>query len=344
MIQNKLGEGAWAYTWAIALFLILVVQITAGCDTRGTAARPESVKKISADAITFGDKFYDVVAPDKDHLWAVGYFGAIVHSSDGGKTFVRQDGGTFAAMTGVSFINDKQGWAVGDQGTILHTKDGGLTWEKQKSPLADQKLLKVQFLNDKEGFAIGTFGLILSTNDGGATWERLPYKEDVILNDLFFFNSQEGYVAGEFETILHTANGGKTWEKQRGDQLGKLFGIAFKDPRTGIAVGTAGKIVSTSDGRNWTEMKSGIEDTLLKAQFVGSRILAIGLRGVVLVSENGRTWSPVAIPGHYSWLSGVSSVQGVSYLVGNEGKILASNDVGKTWTRLGFSGPQTVKR
>jgi photosystem II stability/assembly factor-like uncharacterized protein len=286
-------------------------------------------------AVTFGDKFYDITAPNKSNIWVVGYFGSITHSSDEGKTFVRQDAKTSNALTGVSFINPKEGWIVGDQGTILHTSDGGTTWDKQKSPVTDQKLLKVQFLNDKEGFAVGTFGTIVGTKDGGNTWEKLPYKEDIILNDLFFFNPREGYVVGEFETILHTTDGGKSWTKQRGDQLGKLFGIAFKDPRNGIAVGTAGKILTTSDGRNWKELKGPTDDTLLKAIYTGDKIVAVGLRGAV-VAGDGRTWHSVLIPGHYSWLCAIAQAGGAIYTAGSEGKILISNDSGKKWTPIGL--------
>lgn len=315
-----------------------IVLLSGGCGNSGSTKIANSASQPTViPPITFVDKFYDVAASDKDHIWAVGYYGAIAHSSDGGKTFVRQKSNTTDALTGVCFISSTQGWIVGDRGTILHTKDGGLKWEPQKSPVTDQKLLKVQFLNDKEGFAVGTFGVVLATKDGGETWEKLPFKEDVILNDLFFFNPREGYIAGEFETILHTTDGGRTFQKQREGQLGKLFGIAFKNPQCGLAVGTAGKILATSDGRNWNEVKSKTEDTLLKVAFVGSKIFAIGLRGAVLTSNTGQSWSVFPIPGHYSWLSGIAFVEDTGYLVGAEGKILTTSDSGKTWTRIGLT-------
>ncbi len=305
------------------------------CSRSGKEGVQGEARGGSIPPVTFGDKFYDIAAPDRDHIWIVGYFGANPNSPDGGKTFVRQKADTSCALTGVSFINSGEGWIVGDQGTILHTKDGGAIWEKQKSPVTDQKLLKVQFLNDKEGFAVGTFGTILSTRDGGATWEKLPYKEDVIFNDLFFFSPNEGYIAGEFETILHTRDGGKTWEKQHGDQLGKIFGIAFKDPRNGIAVGTAGKILTTSNGGSWKEVKGPTDDTLLKVMYIGGNIVAVGLRGAVIVGDGG-TWSSVSIPGHYSWLCAIAKADGAIYAAGSEGKILTSNDSGKKWMPIGL--------
>ena len=324
--------------WVLSVLFVCLALVLTGCGNKQKTTQIGPNAAMGPPPMTFGDKFYDVAASDKDHVWAVGYFGAITHSSDGGKTFTRQQAGTMNALTGVFFINSKEGWIVGDLGTILHTNDGGLKWEPQKSPVTDQKLLKVQFLSEKEGFAIGTFGVVLATKDGGITWNRLPFKDDITLNDLFFFNPREGYIAGEFETILHTMDGGATFQKQHGDQLGQLFGIAFKDKK-GIAVGTAGKVLITSDGGSWKEVKSVTDDTLLKVKFIDSKAIAIGLRGAVITSDNGQDWSPEVIPGHYSWLSGVAFIENVGYLVGGEGKILATNDSGKTWTRLGFAPP-----
>lgn len=319
--------------WIILVGLVCAICTLAACSRPGGEGVQGNAHRGPIPPVTFGDKFYDVAVPDKDHIWIVGYFGAITHSSDGGKTFVRQQANTANALTGVSFINTKEGWIVGEQGTILHTKDGGTNWDKQNSPVTDQKLLRVHFLNDKEGFAVGTFGTILSTRDGGNRWEKLSYKDDVILNDLYFFNASQGYVVGEFETILHTTDGGRTWTKQRGGQLGKLFGIAFKDPRNGIAVGTAGRILTTSDGTSWKEVKGPTEDTLFKAIYTGNSIVAVGLRGAVVTCE-GTTCSTVSIPGHYSWLRAIAQAGGAVYTAGNEGKIMLSIDSGKKWTPI----------
>ena len=40
-----------------------------------------------ASLITNRDNFYGVHAGDKGHVWIVGYWGKIIHSPDGGKTW-----------------------------------------------------------------------------------------------------------------------------------------------------------------------------------------------------------------------------------------------------------------
>ncbi|MBI5584800.1 MAG: hypothetical protein HY892_13385, partial [Deltaproteobacteria bacterium] len=174
MFKKRWGAGGRSRGRSSILAVLLVLAVgMAGCGkTPKTNGGPAPVKAIGPPPLTFGDKFYDVAAPDHEHIWVVGYFGAITHSRDGGRTWARQQAGTVQALTGVSFANNREGWIVGDQGTILHTRDGGAHWEKQKSPVVDQKLLKVQFLDEKNGFAVGTYGVILRTADGGSTWEK----------------------------------------------------------------------------------------------------------------------------------------------------------------------------
>src|SRR5262249_3840074 len=64
--------------------------------------------------------------------WAVGKNGTILHTSDGGITWVPQNSSTSNELEGVSFPDPNNGWAVGEHGTIVHTGDGGLTWARQQ--------------------------------------------------------------------------------------------------------------------------------------------------------------------------------------------------------------------
>lgn len=333
----------WGW-WIIAILLCFSLLKT-GCDRSNKAlSQSSTAAQRGVTTITFGDNFYDVSATNKGNVWVVGYYGAILHSNDGGKHWARQNSGGTSSLLGIYFLNDRMGWAVGELGTILHTKDGGATWEKQQSPVLDQRLLKVQFISEQKGWAVGSYGVILHTLDGGAHWERLPYKEDVTLNDLCFLNASEGWVAGEFETILHTTDGGKTWRKQRRSKVGNFFGIGFRDALHGVAVGISGKIVFTKDGgKSWMEVKSPTEDTLLKVQFYGQQramAIASGLRGALIWTEDGgENWRLITIPEHYTWLSGVAFTKdGVGYLVGDGGRIFVSSDNGNTWILIGGQG------
>jgi len=289
------------------------------------------------------ENLYDVCTVGEQHVWVVGYFVAVFHSQDAGKSWLRKDAGTTNSFLGVSFANEEEGWIVGENGTILHTKDSGESWERQENPVPEERLLKVQFISERQGWAVGTFGLILHTMDGGLRWQRQPFEEDVVLNDLYFLDASEGWAAGEYETILHTVDGGETWEKQHGEDLdygfgeepGRFFGISFENDRHGIAVGTQGLLVTADDGgETWIKRKP-LDDTLLKVRFFGDgQAIVVGLRGCITRTENyGHNWSTFCLLHHHTWLCGVAFTGNGSggYLVGDLGKILVTRDRGRTW-------------
>jgi photosystem II stability/assembly factor-like uncharacterized protein len=323
------------------LFALCLVFLLSGCGRSESNA--SKTPKAKLQSVRYSDRYFDISTIGSDHVWVVGYSGTIIHSQDGGKSWSRQEPGTQEALLGVYFVNDHEGWVVGDLGTILHTQDGGAKWVKQicPGPESKEKLLKAFFVNEREGWVTGTYGVILHTIDGGNGWERLPFREDLTLNDLFFVNASEGWAAGEFETILHTTDGGKIWEKQRGEKDASLFGITFRDPLHGIAIGTQGRVLITEDGgKNWGEIKSpALTDTLLKVQFQGqgsSKAIAIGLRGLVVQTEDdGRNWSIVPLSDHYTWLSGLKRAEGGTwFLVGDLGTIFMGTGDGKNWERF----------
>jgi photosystem II stability/assembly factor-like uncharacterized protein len=66
----------------------------------------------------------DTSFPDPEHGWAVGITGIIIHTSDGGKTWVRQESGTENHLFAVYFPDCKNGWAAGYLETIIHTSGG----------------------------------------------------------------------------------------------------------------------------------------------------------------------------------------------------------------------------
>lgn len=61
-------------------------------------------------------------------LCAVGTWGNIATSSDGGFTWTLQPAVTPQTLRGVWFVSGTTGWAVGDGATVLRTTDAGATW------------------------------------------------------------------------------------------------------------------------------------------------------------------------------------------------------------------------
>ena len=142
--------------------------------------------------------------------WAVGGFGTILHTLNGGRKWEEIKAHSDKHLWGVYFADSKHGWIVGEEGEILHTQDGGKNWVSQHSDV-EQPLFAVHFANLTNGWIVGTNGLILITIDGGQTWERQNNPMKQSLRDVAFSNEKIGWAVGEEGLILHTTDGGINW-------------------------------------------------------------------------------------------------------------------------------------
>ena len=115
---------------------------------------------------------YGVAAVDDNNVFAVGAAGTIVHSSDGGETWVEAEkpGDVFEELRDASFTPDMQhGWVVGYAGAIL-SWDGAKFVSQTNASTAD--LYGVHAVSGTEAWAVGAGGTLLHTMDGGVTWLR----------------------------------------------------------------------------------------------------------------------------------------------------------------------------
>jgi photosystem II stability/assembly factor-like uncharacterized protein len=294
------------------------------------------------------EDLFSVTFPNEKDGWVCGRLGAILHSSDGGKTWVRQNSGVNFTLTSIHFVDIQNGWAVGDEGTIIHTSDGGKTWEKQKSPVPFYHM-KVYFASPLKGWVVSEKTHILSTDDGGKTWGIQFKDEDYILKGISFYDSLHGWAVGEYGHIYHTKNGGAEWKKQAGKfEISKengdieagafLFDVVAIDPQTAWAVGIDGYVTKTTDGgKTWKDVVTGARKTQLF--FVRSDkkdTILIGGKGVFLSSsDKGKTWQTPEFkpPITYGWIYEVASRGSSGFVaVGRNGDIYLNTS--NSWDRV----------
>jgi photosystem II stability/assembly factor-like uncharacterized protein len=159
----------------------------------------------------------DVVFSDAQHGWAFGGMGQIVHTTDGGSSWVRQE----------------------------------LTCDW---PLCSNPLYAAAFINNQEGWLAGR-GLFRTT-DGGALWTEqdieIEETDTVELQDIQFVDSLHGWLTGDYGVILYTANGGDSWTQVDNDaSFSALRGLSFVSPEEGWFVGDGGVILTTSQIPYW---------------------------------------------------------------------------------------------
>ncbi|RKY97040.1 MAG: hypothetical protein DRQ13_05230, partial [Ignavibacteriae bacterium] len=108
--------------------------------------------------------------------WAAGEDGTIIHTSNGGDSWIVQNSTVQTFIVDIFFISENLGWA----------------------------------LTFRNVFPFGT--ITLKTTNGGDTWVAEDYPdENAFMNTIFFFDSLNGWIGGTY--IAGTTNGGVTWIK-----------------------------------------------------------------------------------------------------------------------------------
>ncbi len=313
---------------------------------------------MAAGAAEVRDNLYGVTTLSPTEAWSVGNFGAIHHTTDGGKNWQAANSGTKLPLFGVSFADGQRGWVVGKSGLILHTADGGTTWKSQESPIPpDKHLFKVKATDANTAWTVGDWGAIAMTRDGGQTWqdrslgtitvreEEAPGRttnvitDDVILYDVSFPDRTHGFICGEFGTVLATTDAGETWTRRVTPTEKTLFGLYFSTPSEGWAVGIDGLVMHTADGGKTWDVQHGdpvaapvdeisfVESMknpgMYAVQVAGQYGVIVGDVGMLLVSaDGGKSWARRELPDkdRLVWLRDVSLVPGTSgFLVGGSG-------------------------
>jgi len=284
--------------------------------------------------------------------WTCGRWGLVLHTEDGGKTWIKQASGTDYTLLSICFISPEKGWAVGDGGTIIHTEDGGQTWVKQPCPV-DYYLMGACFLDDQNGWIATEWTNILHTEDGGKTWEVQFSEADYILKSVSFCDPLNGWAAGEYGYIYHTSDGGKTWEHQAGffglsdkvfELVGEnsLFSVFAIDPMTAWAVGIDGYVTMTDDGgKTWQKIEGNFPATQLFgiSSDKHGNISIVGNRSLLFSSDAGKSFVVPEIEPSiiYGWLYGCCPRGSNGFVaVGKEGWIYLSDNKGSSWQRCKY--------
>jgi photosystem II stability/assembly factor-like uncharacterized protein len=277
--------------------------------------------------------------------WLVGSSGLILHTDDGGGSWVVQASGTEDELVDVFFYDDTFGWIVGANGTVLRSTDGGLTWRLQPPP-TELHLTGVHFADSAEGWACGTGGVILHTTDGGANWETQPSGMTDTLFEIQFLDNLRGYAVGWHGEVRSTDDGGVTWTRRRTPfsdpqtpaEVVELTGLSFVSADEGWVVGNNYDVIlHTEDGGGtWDVQRYDVAD----GEYLGAVQFTDDLRGVAVggddgavlrTTDGGATWRSVDTPAEFP-------LTGVSFASANEGWACGygscvdyTSDGGATW-------------
>ena len=195
--------------------------------------------------------------------YAVGDFGMVMRSEDGGDTWTGITTGTTASLALIDVIAPDTIVVAGDC-VARRSDDAGrsfvaLPWAPP-GPACRTRLTSVAFPSSAVGYLLLADGTVLRTRDGGATWVRrtaIPGTRatsvgSIHATDIQFPTTDMGVVATEAGTLYRTTDGGISWSAVATAPQ-HLDSISFPDPLTGYAVGGVSVLKTTDGGVTWTQ-------------------------------------------------------------------------------------------
>ena len=302
-----------------------------------------------ADVVPVSVTLTAVTFPSDLMGWAVGHDGVVLHTQDGGKTWIKQlDGWKINEMLigqlkqmiqakkdqpkekeGRTAEGQAENEAAESEAGDEADGDAPAETEEDEDPLAQEIEDLEYFLTDVE----------------------LAVKEGPIcpMMDVWFKNDQECIIIGAFGMILGTADGGKTWNPML-DRIKNFDGLhLYAITRSGddlFIAGESGMLFRSEDfGKTWKLLESPYDGTYfgLIGNPEGGFISAFGLRGNIYCSvDRGETWYSADTGAKASISGGTFLSDGSFCIVAVDGTILVSPDLGKTFKILSKRFPGAV--
>jgi len=142
---------------------------------------------------------------DNLYGWVVGDSGTILHTTDGGNSWIQQDSPVENDIIYVFFLNQNLGWA------------------------------------SAYNFTIPPYGtILLKTTNGGAEWtSTLYHQENIFITCIHYFDSLTGWMGGKPHALVKTTDGGINWTQAAIDTSTLAFfpvlNLAFLNQEVGFA-------------------------------------------------------------------------------------------------------------
>ena len=217
--------------------------------------------------------------------WATGQDGIVLHTADGGVTWIKQLDGRSAAALMLAYYRKRDQSdpkvAAGLEEARRFVNDG-----------PGRPFLSVWFDNERTGFIIGSFNIIFKTDDGGSSWtpwfDHTENEQDALNLHAVRRIGNALYVVGEQGLVMRLDETSQQFVKVPVPYKGSFFGI-FGTPENLILYGLRGNAWRSADGgQTWTKVGIPGEASLLGgARLADGRLALFSQDGRVLISTDG---------------------------------------------------------
>lgn len=187
--------------------------------------------------------------------WAVGHYGTILHTGDGGETWTLQMDGIKAAQLALEAAETRL--AAEPDSSTAERELIAAKWLVQDGP--DKPFLNLYFFDDRHGIAIGAYNLIFETADGGETWHPILDRLDNPGGMHLYGIAGVGdtiYIAGEQGVVFRSDDKGRSFSTVETPYSGSYFSVVALQRNEIILAGLRGNAFYSSDsGETWEKVE-----------------------------------------------------------------------------------------
>ncbi len=185
--------------------------------------------------------------------------------------------------------------------------------------------------SQKIGFAVGDHGTMMKTENGGTEWTILDSLTNSHLKGCHFLNENLGYTVGDSGMIIRYDGG--TLQRESSGTHYNLFSVAMASENNIFAIGYQGLVLKSSGDGTWSEINSGVKNTLYAIQFISAdKGFIVGDTGTILrTNDAGATWNKIDVSFESAFNDLYFIDANTGFIVGNNHLVLKTTDGGNTW-------------
>ncbi|WP_428424993.1 YCF48-related protein [Methylibium sp.] len=271
--------------------LLRTALLSAGVTLLGCMQAPDlgAVQAERQKAVLHTDSFQS--AASNGAVLAAGTAGgALVTSSDGGKTWARRLFASPASVIALSTCPDGSFVGIDFYRKVWIGDSAAKNWVAHPTDPAVNPLA-VTCDAAQRIWVAGSNTTLLSSADHGKTWKTTKLGGDAMLTTIQFIDERHGVSTGEFGIVMTTDDGGATWTRQTPiPEDFYPYSTVFTDARHGWTSGLGGVIQHTTDGgKSWTPQENHSGAPMYTLLHQGGEVYGLGGGGAMVVLR-GDEW------------------------------------------------------
>lgn len=166
---------------------------------------------------TVANPLMDVWFRDAHTGFAVGAFGDMIMTSDGGATWVsvadrlnNPDRNHLNAIVGQGDLM----YIAGEAGHVYRSTNGGANWTQLASPDPENgSFFAINIVSDNEVFIAGLRGVMYRSIDRGVSWKQITETLHKNINTVYFVDRDTVLAVGNDGAFLRSRDGGRTFQE-----------------------------------------------------------------------------------------------------------------------------------